>query len=250
MCELDKKLESQKNPIGETRASVEGAYHGKSVSKPEGIFPDLIASEAPTPASVGSQAETTEPEALRAFLVSESIWATDSLANISSDMDIYGNMDEAMQGLAPVSELEQTQDFLPSPPRTAESCSHTPQEDVSHNQSSEIQPPVPVLAENSSSKPRSQNLGKTALHISSERGSLSIVQFLLSSGVDVNKADNRGRTALHYAAHAGRLDIVSQLLIAGAALDARDHEGQSPVHLAADAQREEVIQFLAQRAAK
>ncbi|KUL81482.1 hypothetical protein ZTR_10425 [Talaromyces verruculosus] len=95
----------------------------------------------------------------------------------------------------------------------------------------------------------SRHIGKTALHISAERGNLSIVQFLLLAGVDINGTDGLGRTALHYAAHSGSLEVALQLLTAGADLDIQDHEGQSPLHLAADAECEAMVRFLAQEGA-
>jgi ankyrin repeat protein len=49
----------------------------------------------------------------------------------------------------------------------------------------------------SSSNSGSVNKGKTALHITAERGNLRIAQFLLANEVDVDVADAEGRTALH-----------------------------------------------------
>lgn len=89
-----------------------------------------------------------------------------------------------------------------------------------------------------------QNQGKTALHISVERGNVGIVRFLLLYGIDVNRRDNSGRSALQYAARGPHIEIVAELLIAGADLEARDNEGRSPLHAAADAECEAVIRLL------
>ncbi|EED19839.1 ankyrin repeat-containing protein, putative [Talaromyces stipitatus ATCC 10500] len=255
MRELDEKIESQRNQGSEPRVSVEGAYHGgagiKPLNRPENIFPDQNTSDVPIPKPVGSQAEITQHQP-RAFTESEPAWPPDNLASATSYMDIYGNMDETMPSLVLTSGFESqrrsirspTLRSLPSPSRIIKS-SKTPQEGSNHLEGSKVFGGSGTFPSESGS----QNLGKTALHISSERGSLGIVQFLLLSGVDVNGTDNCGRTALHYAAHAGHLDIVSQLLRGGADLDARDHEGRSPLHLAAHAECEEVIRFLAQEGA-
>ncbi|XRM49297.1 hypothetical protein ABZX51_012169 [Aspergillus tubingensis] len=95
----------------------------------------------------------------------------------------------------------------------------------------------------------SESQGKTALHISAERGDVGIVQFLLIQGVDVNCADGWGRTALHYAVRAAHVDIVTQLLAAGAEIGARDHHGQSPLHVAVDVGSEVIVRLLADEGA-
>jgi ankyrin repeat protein len=95
----------------------------------------------------------------------------------------------------------------------------------------------------------SVNKGKTALHITAERGNLRIAQFLLANEVDVDVADAEGRTALHYAARGAHADIVALLLAEGADPEARDAEGRSPLHAAADAECELVIRLLAKEGA-
>lgn len=89
-----------------------------------------------------------------------------------------------------------------------------------------------------------QNQGKTALHISVERGNVRIVRFLLLYGIDVSRRDDSGQTALHYAACGPSVEIVAELLAAGADLEARDKEGRTPLHAAADAECEPVIRLL------
>ncbi|CAI7632014.1 unnamed protein product [Penicillium discolor] len=89
-----------------------------------------------------------------------------------------------------------------------------------------------------------QNQGKTALHISVERGNVRIVRFLLLYGIDVSRRDDSGQTALHYAARGPSVEIVAELLATGADLEARDKEGRTPLHAAADAECEPVIRLL------
>ena len=93
------------------------------------------------------------------------------------------------------------------------------------------------------------NQGKTALHISAERGNLGIVRFLLEHGVDIDVADGRGRTALHYAARGGHVNVVEKLLGEGADPEAWDYEGRSPLHAAADADCEAIIGLLTREGA-
>ncbi|KAJ5954882.1 hypothetical protein N7501_009161 [Penicillium viridicatum] len=88
------------------------------------------------------------------------------------------------------------------------------------------------------------NKGKTALHISAERGNLGIVRLLLQYGVNVDRRDNLGRTALYYAACGAHIDIVGELLVGGADPEACDSEGRSPLHAAAYAECEAVIRLL------
>ncbi|KAJ5410366.1 uncharacterized protein N7487_004725 [Penicillium crustosum] len=88
------------------------------------------------------------------------------------------------------------------------------------------------------------NKGKTALHISVERGNLGIVRLLLQYGVNVDRRDNLGRTALYYAACGAHIDIVGELLAGGADPEACDNEGRSPLHAAAYAESEAVIRLL------
>ena len=57
--------------------------------------------------------------------------------------------------------------------------------------------------------------GYTALHFAAQRGHLTIVQYLLTAGADVN-ACQCGCTALHRAAYTGNLAAVQMLVEAGA----------------------------------
>ncbi|KAK4240928.1 hypothetical protein C8A03DRAFT_30895 [Achaetomium macrosporum] len=78
------------------------------------------------------------------------------------------------------------------------------------------------------------NQGKTALHLSAERGSLPTVQFLLAHHADVDSVDGLGRTALHLAVARGHVAVVDALLRAGADTEAVDLRGRSPIHVAVE----------------
>lgn len=58
-----------------------------------------------------------------------------------------------------------------------------------------------------------------------EYGRLSVVEFLLGTGVDLRAGENCGQTALHLAAHRGQLDIINLLLSLGAPLEAKNVYG-------------------------
>ena len=57
-----------------------------------------------------------------------------------------------------------------------------------------------------------------------------IVEFLISSGSDVNATDVLDRTALHYAAEWGRLEAAILLLEHGADVNSSDEVGNTPLH--------------------
>jgi hypothetical protein len=101
-----------------------------------------------------------------------------------------------------------------------------------------------ITSKTRSLRQMSEDRGKTALHISAERGNIRIVQFLIENGVDVDITDGLGRTGLHYAAFGAHFEVVACLLAAGADADARDLRGLSPLHVAAEAGCEAVVELL------
>lgn len=71
---------------------------------------------------------------------------------------------------------------------------------------------------------------QTPLHIASEEGHLSIVDFLLSNGAKLEATDMNGWTALHCACYRGNIDIIMYLLAAGADCLAITDDGNTPLH--------------------
>ena len=68
--------------------------------------------------------------------------------------------------------------------------------------------------------------GCTALHLAASKGSLPVVQALLTqSGIEVDPVDNGGRSPLHWACVSGYGDVVRLLLQEGAQESRRDKEG-------------------------
>ncbi|KAK8044807.1 hypothetical protein PG993_004831 [Apiospora rasikravindrae] len=87
-------------------------------------------------------------------------------------------------------------------------------------------------------------MGRTALHISAERGNIAMVTFLLENDVDLDTPDGQGRTALHLAVESGHFPVVAKLLEMGADTDLVDYNGLSPIHTAAETDREEILSLL------
>lgn len=74
------------------------------------------------------------------------------------------------------------------------------------------------------------------LHMAADKGSVEVVQLLLTNGAIVDIADVDGRTPLHYAAEAGtekHLAIVQLLFNAGADVNATSSQRKTPLHMAA-----------------
>ncbi|GAW18463.1 hypothetical protein ANO14919_079390 [Xylariales sp. No.14919] len=74
---------------------------------------------------------------------------------------------------------------------------------------------------------------ETVLHIFAQRGDVSMVQFMLKSGVNVDARDNAGRTPLHWAAWSGQDGAVNALLSSGANVNATDVKGRTALYGAA-----------------
>ncbi|MBA3536164.1 MAG: ankyrin repeat domain-containing protein [Tatlockia sp.] len=75
-------------------------------------------------------------------------------------------------------------------------------------------------------------LGRTHLHRAVLENSVDLVQFLISSGADVNEKDKFGLTALHFAAQAGHKEIILLLRSQdNINMNAVDNDGNSALHL-------------------
>ncbi|KAF3479413.1 uncharacterized protein GIQ15_06389 [Arthroderma uncinatum] len=86
--------------------------------------------------------------------------------------------------------------------------------------------------------------GKTALHLSAERGHAGTVWCLIQCGSDTSKRDIYGATALHYAARMGYVYVMRTLLENGADGSAKDLQGRTPLHMAAESGHEEAVRLL------
>lgn len=83
-----------------------------------------------------------------------------------------------------------------------------------------------------------------AIHQAAVHGHLSIVEFLLDSGADVDLGDCSNQTALHCAAGAGHDNIVETLLRHGATATLLDIQGRTALHHAAGCNRPNVVEML------
>lgn len=92
----------------------------------------------------------------------------------------------------------------------------------------------------------SGHMGRTALHVAVETGSLDAVRFLIGAGADVNGERGRGDTPLFWAPDR---TIAATLLAAGADLHATDFAQREPIHWAAQFGRADVIQLLIEQGA-
>jgi|GEM_PF-1483421 len=79
----------------------------------------------------------------------------------------------------------------------------------------------------------SASRGRNMLHEASSLGHESIVRYLLSYNININKKTTLGRvTALHLAADQGHNNIVRVLVHSGADVNAETKSGERPLHLA------------------
>lgn len=76
---------------------------------------------------------------------------------------------------------------------------------------------------------KSDNHGRSALHIASCRGQIDVVTLLLKHGADVMKLDKHGNTPLHWCGH---LDVVELLIENGANVFKRNSIGATPREMA------------------
>jgi len=86
-----------------------------------------------------------------------------------------------------------------------------------------------------------------ALLVAAMAGESTVVDYLITAGVDPNTPLNHGITALHEAAFRGRRAVVERLVEAGARPDIVERQfGATPAGWAAHGGHEQVVRFLAQ----
>jgi ankyrin repeat protein len=81
---------------------------------------------------------------------------------------------------------------------------------------------------------------------SDSESAISVIQRLISYGLDVNSRDKDGNTPLHAAAKAANENAARELLVAGAKVNSRNNSGLTPLGVAARSEHWEFCKLLAE----
>ena len=85
---------------------------------------------------------------------------------------------------------------------------------------------------------------RTAMHRAAGGGFMEIVEYLISKGGNISKADKSGRTPLHWAAIAGHVEVTEYLVGKGADITAETKSKMNILHCACEAQKVEMVRFI------
>ena len=105
------------------------------------------------------------------------------------------------------------------------------------------------LIENGADIDGNHSLDLPPLHNAASRDRTDIVDLLLKKGANVNARDSIGGTACHMAAAGGAIKSAIRLLDAGCDLELMDDNGMTALHLAANSGNLQIIQILLDRGA-
>lgn len=86
--------------------------------------------------------------------------------------------------------------------------------------------------------------GRNALQEASAAGAIVVTDFLLSHGVDLQQADKFGATPVLEASRHGRLENLRRLLKAGGSVSDVNIAGQTALHLAAQGGHKEICRLI------
>jgi ankyrin repeat protein len=78
---------------------------------------------------------------------------------------------------------------------------------------------------------------------------ISVLQFLLERGADINVRNRFGETPLHLASFNGVLEVVRLLLEHGADEQAKNNDGKTPLQEAVEDGHDEVVELLREHGA-
>uniref|UniRef100_T1JBU7 Ion transport domain-containing protein n=1 Tax=Strigamia maritima TaxID=126957 RepID=T1JBU7_STRMM len=85
--------------------------------------------------------------------------------------------------------------------------------------------------------------GRSLLHLAAIRDKASIIDFLLSSGVDINAVDNDGNSALHAAAEYDAVESLEYLIFRNADTALKNKKRMGAIHVAAEKNSLKAIQL-------
>jgi ankyrin repeat protein len=129
-------------------------------------------------------------------------------------------------------------------------------EEVHHNQP--VVHPISTMKQDGSKTALSGNTSKggglrlsednvavtSVLHDAAKSGSKPVLEFVLSSGVNVDCVDSTGATALMLACLHGSMNCLHLLILHGASTHLTDNRGFNVIHYACDGSSEEVLRYL------
>ncbi|XP_063907537.1 uncharacterized protein LOC135125783 [Zophobas morio] len=97
---------------------------------------------------------------------------------------------------------------------------------------------------------RADKTGKTPLYAASSEGHEKIVECLVKCGAEINRADNIGATPLFSASFQGHEKIVECLVKCGAEINRLDKYGKTPLYTASSQGHEKIVECLAKSGAE
>ena len=90
---------------------------------------------------------------------------------------------------------------------------------------------VEYLVEQGADMEKENMNGNTSLLYASEQGHVEVTRYLLQQGANRDKANKNGCTSLHFAAQNNQLETAKLLMVYGADLNARNEDGELPIEL-------------------
>ncbi|XP_014897663.1 ankyrin repeat and death domain-containing protein 1B isoform X2 [Poecilia latipinna] len=89
-----------------------------------------------------------------------------------------------------------------------------------------------------------QNQLEAPLHLAVKNGHIPVIHSLVAAGCNINVADKRLQTALHLSAELGRTEVVEMLLKSGVDLQIRDRQGKTALGVAARANEVIIVDMI------
>lgn len=80
--------------------------------------------------------------------------------------------------------------------------------------------------------------------VAAESSHLSVIEYLIKCGVDVDCFCDNGQTILHFACRRGWLQVVKSAVSKGCNLNAKDFIGRTPLMVAVDNAHSSVVEYL------